>query len=50
MKTAKFAGPVEKKKKPKKTHITKKEYRKTTAKSVDASLALAFNTPLGRLL
>lgn len=38
MKTAKFAGPITKKKKPVKNHITKKEYRKTTAGSVDSSL------------
>lgn len=42
MKTPKFAGPLRKKKQPKKTHITKKEYRRTKAVDVDKSLNLLF--------
>lgn len=42
MKTAKFAGPLAKKKPVKKTHITKLEYQHTKAKSVQQSLDKLF--------
>ncbi len=49
MKTAKYLGDGTKKKTARKTHITKEEYNKTTAASVDKSLEALFGKSAGKL-